>query len=97
MANLFVRPPSVKLCQAHTKKENPSDPDTMNLLRHYLGARRYDALAMSSAWLSVLPDDCEQKIAELVQREGVGFVYAMPGIFPRVADMWGKPSPILDP
>ena len=78
-------------------KENDADPDTMNLLRHYLGTRRYDVIAMASAWLSALPDDCERKIAELIREQGIGFVYALPGVFPRVPAMWGKPSPILDP
>ena len=87
----------VPLWRAYSWRENTADPDTMDLLRYCLGRRRYDTIAMASAWLSVLPDDCETRIAELIQEDGVGFVYALPGIFPRVPSMWGKPSPILDP
>jgi hypothetical protein len=82
---------------AYSWRENDADPDTTNLLRHYLGTRRYDVIAMASACLSALPDDCERKIAELIQDQGVGLVYALAGIFPRVPAMQGKPSPILDP
>ncbi|MDD5704603.1 MAG: hypothetical protein PHR35_01660 [Kiritimatiellae bacterium] len=87
----------IPLWTLYSWRDNPHDPDTMNLLRHYLGTRRYDAIAMAGAWLSALPDDCEEAIAELIRERGVGFVYALPGIFPRVPEMWGKPSPILDP
>ncbi|MBI4025678.1 MAG: beta-galactosidase [Verrucomicrobia bacterium] len=87
----------IPLWSAYSWKENDADPDTMNLLRYYLGTRHYDVIAMAGAWLSVLPDDCEKKIAEMVQEQGVGLVYALPGIFPRVPEMQGKPSPILDP
>ena len=87
----------VPLWRAYSWRENTADPETMNLLRYCLGRRRYHTIAMASAWLSVLPDDCETKIAELIHEDGVGFVYALPGIFPRVPSMWGKPSPILDP
>ncbi len=87
----------VPLWGSYAWRENTADPDTMNLLRYYLSAREYDVIAMNGAWLSALPDDAENAIKNLIEKDGVGFVYAMPGIFPRVPSMQGAVSPILDP
>ena len=73
------------------------DKPLWNLLRYYLRTRQYDVIAVSGIWLSYLPDDCEQEIASIIKHKGVGFVYAMHGIFPRVPALGGKPSPILTP
>jgi hypothetical protein len=73
------------------------DKELWNLLRYYLGSKQYDVIAVSGVWLSYLPDDCEQKIASLIKNKGVGLVYAMHGIFPRVKALQGTPSKILDP
>lgn len=75
----------------------PDDPPLWNLLRYYLMTKKYDVIAMSRVWLSSLPDDCEEEIASIIKEKGVGFVYAMPFIIPRVPSMNGKPSAILDP
>lgn len=73
------------------------DKQLWNMLRYYLGSKQYDVIAVSGVWLSYLPDDCERKIASLIKNKGVGFVYGMHGIFPRVPVLGGTPSPILDP
>lgn len=87
----------IPLWYGYSWRENNLDPDTMNLLRYYLGARRYNVVAMTSAALSVLPVDCQKRIAELVEEQGVGMVYALPGLMIRVPEMRAKPSPTLDP
>jgi len=73
------------------------DKDLWNLLRYYLSFKQYDVIAVSGIWLSYLPEDCQQEIASLIKNQGVGFVYAMHGIFPRVPSLGGTPSTILDP
>ena len=87
----------VPLWPSYAWRQNDRDPDTMNLLRYYLQSRSYDAIAMTGAWLSALPDDCQQRMRALVREQGVGLLYALPGVFPRVPAMQGKPSPVLDP
>jgi hypothetical protein len=59
--------------------------------------RRGEGVTVPGAPPASLVNVNTASLAELVQEQGVGFVYALPGIFPRVPAMWGKPSPILDP
>lgn len=87
----------IPLWGSYSWRDNPADPDTMNLLRHFLATRTYDVVAMAGACLSALPDDCEEKIAAMVQSDGVGLVYALAGTIPRVPSMQGAPSAFLDP
>src|ERR1035437_9138970 len=42
----------IPLWGSYSWKENDADPDTMNLLRYYLGARRYDGVAMAGGRVS---------------------------------------------
>jgi len=87
----------VPIWQAYANRENDLDPDTSNLLRYYLKSRHYAAIAMAGCWLSAIPEDCAEKIASLITQDGVGMVYALPGIFPRVPALAGKPSKWLTP
>lgn len=87
----------IPLWHGNSHRDNNDDPALWNLLRYYLMTRKYDVIAMSQGWLSALPDDCEEEIASIIKEKGMGFVYAMPSIIPRVPSMNGKPSPILDP
>ncbi|MBI3920795.1 MAG: hypothetical protein HY318_05195, partial [Armatimonadetes bacterium] len=87
----------IPLWSGVSEEANNADAATVNVLRYDLGKQHYDAIAMTGGYMSALPDDCEAKIAELIQSDGVGFVYALPGIFPRVPALQGKPSPLLDP
>jgi hypothetical protein len=81
----------VPVWPAYTAQENTSAPELNHLLRHYLGTRRYQVIAVAGVRLGALPDDCEAYIAELIQQQGVGLIYAMPDFKPDV------PSPVLDP
>ncbi len=67
---------------ANTRWAARQDSEAMNLLRHFLGTRRYDVIAMTGAWLTALPGDCATEIVELVREDGVGFVHSVPGIRP---------------
>ena len=73
------------------------DPAAMNTLRNYLSQNQYDAIVMATSGLGGLADDIEQTIHDKIVTNGVGFVYALAGIFPRISSMQPTPSTILDP
>ena len=67
------------------RRPDKQDPVAMDLLRRFLGTRRYDALPMAGAWLTALPGDCASEIIRLIRADGVGFVHSVPGVPPESA------------